>query len=166
MSSRRTTYEKLCQRLGQLDKERRTIINQLKSTPELSIKYLRNQLDAFVKRGQWFSRKNAKDEFSYFKLIKFKFDEKGITQSETKKRTMLHVALEWEYYDYNTPTKAKAIEQVVISVFNDIETQVLNGRVAATGFDEKSLLKEQLTLRKKQLEEELKSIKGEIALIK
>lgn len=162
----RTSFENLCKRLGDLDRERRTIIKQLKATPQYTVKYLRNQLDAFVKNGQWFSRKNKKEELSYFKLVGFAFDEKGITHSDTKKRTMLHVELQWEYYDYNTPTKAKANEQIVISVFNDIESQILNGRVAAVDFNEKSLLKAQLTLRKKQLEDELKTIKGEIALIK
>ncbi len=161
-----STYESLCQRLGKADAERRAVLKLMKQTPEFVSKYLQDSLKSFIASGQWFSRTNAKGELAYFKLVGYTFGGKETVASITKKgSTLISVNLEWDYYDYNAVSKKKATEQLTISVFNDIEGQILNGRKQASSFDEKKLLRAQLTEKKKKLEEELKTLKLELTKI-
>jgi len=162
--AKRTEYEKLCQRLGELDKERRVVLSALRKSPEFIVKYVNDTLTAFVTQQKWFKRLNAKGEESYFRLQKFTINGGKAWQSD-RGSVLLPIKLEWDYYDYNAIEKKQNIENVSISAFNEIERQVLNGRLHAEGFNEKSIHKKVLTARKKELEEQLKKVKSDLALV-
>jgi hypothetical protein len=162
-----SVYEKLCKDLGRVDTERRAILKRLKQTPQFVSKYLNDTLTSFIKTQSWFSRTNAKGELSYFKLVGFKFGGKPNAAEITKNgSTLISVDLEWEWYDYNSVSKQKCVEKdIQISVFNDVDKQVLNGRKEASSFDEKKLLKAQLTEKKEKLKAELKALELELKTI-
>lgn len=164
MAVKKLTYEKLCQKLGELDRERRTILQQLRNSPEHITKHLNDKLTEFVNKQLWFTRSNAKGENAYFKLRSYTIDNKKINNTKHG-AVLIHVILSWDYYDYAMTEKKIASEPVVISAFNEIDTQVLNGRVHAPNFSEKDVLKTILTKKKADLEAQLKAIKSEIASI-
>lgn len=94
----------------------------MKQTPEFVSKYLADTLKSFITNNSWFSRTNGKGELSYFKLVGYKFTSpNSIKVSETKGKNLISVDLEWDYFDYNSPFKFKATENLLISVFNEIE---------------------------------------------
>lgn len=159
------TYQSLCKRLGELDKERRQILQQLKQTPELGMKYLQDMLTSFVNQNsvKWFYRKGEKEGYSYWKLIGFTITDKTPKVTHRKKAILVNVDLEWEVYRESSNSKSKLSEQVKISAFNDVEGQVLNGRKEATASDAKKLIKLALTEKKNTLEEQLKALKAELA---
>jgi predicted transcriptional regulator len=162
-----TIYQNLCKELGRIDAERRAILKRLKQTPEFVSKYLADTLNAFIVKKSWFARSNAKGEQAYFKLVGYKFTGNGeaIKLSDVKAKNLISVDLEWDFYDYNTVSKKKSVEHVFISVFNDIEKQILNGRKEANSFDEKKLLKAQLTEKKEKLKAELKELEAALKTI-
>lgn len=157
------TYQSLCKELGRVDAERRAILKRMRQTPEFVSKYLIDTLNTFIQTKSWFSRTNIKGEHSYFKLVDFNFA--GKEKITEKGKNLINVNLIWDYYDYNSVTKQRAVEVVNISVFNDVEKQVLNGRKEANSFDEKKLLKAQLTEKKLKLKEELKALELELKSI-
>jgi len=162
---KKTSFETLSQRLGVLDRERKAVILDLKKTPEYASKHLSQVLNSFKadNASKWFVRTNAKGESSYFKLVEFELMGKA---TETKHHsTLTKVRTVWDVYTYGSLTKGKSIEEFNVSIFNDLEAQILNGRKLATDFNEKKLVKESLTEKKKQLEEELKKLKAEIACL-
>ncbi len=158
-----SAYQKLCKELGRVDAERRVILKKMKQTPEFVQKYVLDSLKYFVANNSWFSRANAKTELAYFKLVGFRLVGE---YSIDKNNTHITIDLEWDYYDYNSVTKKKATERIVISPFNDIDKQVLNGRKQASSFDEKKLLKAQLTEKRNELKKELKALDEELKSIK
>lgn len=164
MRKKVNNFEQLSKRLVALDIERRAILKQMKSSPEYMISHVSDQLKSFISNKSWFSRTNAKNEFAYFQLKSFAHIQKAPSKTKTGSQ-LIGFELVWDYYDYNSPIKKEAKERVIISVFNDIDAQVLNGRKLATNFNEKNLLREQLIQRKKQLEEELKTLRVEIGKI-
>jgi hypothetical protein len=164
MAKKENNFNSLSKRLIALDIERRAILKQMKSSPEYMISHVTEQLKSFVNNKSWFTRTNAKNELAYFQLKAFTLINKTTSKTKTGSQ-LIGFELVWDYYDYNSPVKKEAKERVILSVFNDIEAQVLNGRKLAHNFDEKKLLKEQLVLRKKELEEQLKAIKEEIGKI-
>lgn len=165
MASRQTTYEKLCQRLGELDKERRTILQQLRNSPEHITKHLNDKLTDFINRQLWFTRSNAKGEKAYFRLNNYAIDHKKVNNTKHGS-VLIPVTLSWDYYDYAATEKKVSSEPIAISAFNEIDAQVLNGRVHAPDFSEKKVLKTILTQKKTALEAQIKAIKAEIASIK
>jgi hypothetical protein len=162
-----TAYQNLCKELGRVDTERRAILKKMKQTPEFVSKYLSDTLNAFIVNKSWFTRSNAKGEQAYYKLVGYKLTGNGeaIKVTEHKAKNLISVDLEWDYYGYNSVTKVKAMENVFISVFNDVEKQILNGRKEASSFDEKKLLKAQLTEKKEKLKAELKALEAELKTI-
>jgi hypothetical protein len=174
----------LAQRLGQLDKERREVLNQLRKTPEYSIQYLKQALDSIISENssRWYSRSNAKNENAYFKLVSYEIvpvtptrrtsrkltaPVKQVTINITKHKSVLtKVKLNWKYFGYNATSITDQSEEISISVFKDLVPQILNGRVLAKKFDEKSIVRATLTAKKNELEAQLKKVKDEIAAVK
>jgi hypothetical protein len=163
MALRKTTYELLCKELGTLDKRRREILNDLKKSPEFIIKHVNDLLKEFVTKGHWFSRKNEKNEFAYFRATGYVLNDKKLEQTD-RGSVLIAGTITWEVYDYNS-TKKEMVEPIRISAFNDIEPQILNGRAHAPKFSEKSIIKNILAAKKKDLEEQLKKLKLEMAAI-
>lgn len=164
MALRKTTYEKLCQRLGELDKERREVLKALKNSPEFILKHVNDTLKVFATNGQWFARKNAKGEHAYFRLTGFVLNEKKVNSTD-RGSVLIGGTLTWDYFDYQATERKQAVEQVQISAFNDIEPQILNGRFHVPQFSEKTIMKTVLTAKKKELEDQLKKVKAEIAAV-
>lgn len=162
--TRTTEYEKLCKRLGELDKERREVLKALRDNPQYVLKIVNDKLNNFIKNGQWYSRKNALNQESYFSLVSFTIIEKSIKKTEHGS-IIIKVDLTWDYYDYISTEKKKAVEGVLISAFNEIDQQILNGRQLASKFSENVIKRNILTAQKKELEEKLKKIKEEIAKV-
>lgn len=161
-----SAYEKLCKELGRVDTERRSILKRMKQTPEFVSKYLVDTLKTFITNNSWFSRANAKNELSYFKLVGFNFSgNKTLAEITKNGASIITIDLEWDYYNYNSVTKEKCVEHTHISVFKDIDNQILNGRKQASSFDEKKLLKAQLTEKKEKLKAELKALEAELKTI-
>ncbi len=161
------TYERLCKRLGELDKERRTILNDLRNSPEAILKYVSDNLTAFINSKVWFKRTTNEGD-QYFQLQNFELDK---TVHRTSISTTKHGSvvipflLTWECYLANSADKINKVEHASVSAFNDLETQILNGRKPAPEFDEKKVKKIQLTAKKKELEAELKKLKAELASV-
>lgn len=176
----KTDFETLSQRLGVLDKERRNIILKLKNTPNYALQHLKQVLGGFMSDNstKWYSRTNEKNEMSYFKLVSFEIIpttttvKKGYIKTkisapiDIKNNSVLtKIKLNWEFYNYGSVIKDVKIEEINISIFNDIEPQILNGRKPVVKFNEKKLVAAALLEKKKTLEDELKKVKCEIALI-
>lgn len=178
------SFENLSKRLGALDKERREILDLLKKSPENCMRLLKQLLDGFVATNSksWFSRENDKGQSSYFQLVSYEItpttnrsirsgkqlaSTPATSLTKTKHNSMLaKVKLIWTVYAYDATKKLEQTEFIDISIFNDIEKQILNGRKRSTTFDEKSLVKAALKVKQKALEDQLKAVKGEIAAIK
>lgn len=164
MAPRKSTYETLCQRLGALDKERREILNQLRNSPEFIIKILNDKLIGFTKNANWFIRKGTTQGDSYFKLVGFIINNKSLNLTD-RGSALVEVRLTWEVYSHNSLEKTKIEESVKVSAFNEIDNQILNGRVLAPKFSEKVIQKNILTEQKKALEEQLKKIKNQLLAV-
>lgn len=164
MATRKSTYETLCQRLGALDKERREILNQLRNSPEFIVKLVNDKLIGFTNNGHWFIRKGTTQGDTYFKLVAFVIIPKtlGITD---KGSALVDVKLTWEVYGHNNLEKTMMEESVKLSAFNEIDNQILNGRVLAPKFSEKVIKKNILTEQKKALEDQLKKIKDQLLTV-
>lgn len=160
-------YERLTKRLGELDKERRTILNELRNSPEAVLKYVTDNLTAFINGKVWFKR-NTADGDQYFRLKTFELDKSVHRPASTTTKhgsILFPLLLTWDAYLPNNPDLLPRVEHVQISGFNDVETQILNGRKPAPEFNEEKVKKIQLTAKKKELETELKKIKAELAVI-
>lgn len=164
MALRKSTYESHLKRLGELDKERRTILNAIRNAPEYVLKHVHDKLIGFIKNENWFVRKNGKNEEAYFHLLSYTIDQKTLGKTD-RGSVLVNVALEWEKYDYDNTEKKKITENVQISAFNEIDNQILNGRVHTPNFSEKVIQKNILTTKKKQLEDQLKLIKTQLASV-
>jgi hypothetical protein len=164
MALRKITYEALCKRLGEVDKERREILKALRNSPEYITKHVADTLKAFATNGNWFARKNAKGEHAYFRLAGFVLNDKKITQTG-RGSVLVSATLTWDYFDYQATEKKKSVDQIQISAFNEIEEQILNGRFHVPEFSEKKVMKTVLTAKKAELEDQLKKLKAEIAAI-
>lgn len=162
MRTKTSTYAELCKRLGQLDHERRDIINQLHNSPEYIVKYVNDKLNTFVKNKNWFTRLNNKNENTYFSLSSFGIDDKSLKKT-TKKSVLINVTLVWNVYDETI--KKVITENITISAFNEIDNQILNGRQLAPNFSEKEVQKNILNQQKIQLEQQLKKIKSDLAAL-
>lgn len=161
MATRKSTYETLCKRLGELDKERREILKQLRNSPEFIIKLLNDKLVGITTSPDWYIRKGTTQGDSYFKLIGFVILPKTLALTD-KGSALIDVKLTWEVYGHNSLDKTKVEESVKVSAFNEIDNQILNGRVLAPKFSEKTIQKNILTEQKKALEEQLKKIKNQL----
>lgn len=169
MPTRKTPsqYERLSKRLGELDRERRTILNELRNSPEAVFKYVTDNLTAFINNKVWFKRNTAEGD-QYFRLKMFELDKTVHRPpvTTTKHGSILFpLLITWDSYLPSNPEQIQRVEHVQISGFNDVETQILNGRKPAPEFDEEKVKKLQLTAKKKELETELKRIKAELATI-
>lgn len=164
MAPRKSTYETLCKRLGELDKERREILKQLRNSPEFIIKFLNDKLVGFTNSETWFVRKGTTQGDSYFKLVGFVINPKTLGLTD-KGSALVDVTLTWEVFANNSVEKQKITESVKVSAFNEIENQILNGRVLAPKFSEKVIQKNILTEQKKALEEQLKKIKSQLLAV-
>ncbi len=173
----------LVKKLGELEKERRKILKELRQTPEYSLMYLKQMLDGFIAANvkNWYSKSNAKGALAYFKLISYeilptttlttgpKYLRKSIPAKvdiTKNKSVLIKLKLNWKLWDYNAIEITDHTEEINISLFNDLQTQILNGRILNTKFDEKYVIKATLTSKKKELEDQLKKIKDELATIK
>ena len=163
MAPKKSTYETLCKRLGELDKERREILKQLRNSPEFIVKLLNDKLVEFTTSPNWFIRKTEKGE-QYFKLVGFVIVPKTLSLTD-KGSALVEVKLSWDLYDSNNLEKKKTEETVKISAFNEIDNQILNGRVVAPKSSEKMIQKNILTEQKKALEEQLKKIKSQLLAV-
>jgi hypothetical protein len=151
-------YEKLSKELGRVDKERRAILEKIKKTPEYVLKHLQNLLIGFVTANQWLSNTNAKGEQAYYKLVGFNIPKQAENGTVTKHGSnLIIVNLEWDHYPYGLALKEKKTERLEISVFNDIDKQIMNGRKPTT-VDEKKMLKAELTTQKEKLKAEIKAL--------
>lgn len=175
------TGQSLTQRLAVLDKERQAVILEIKKTPAYALTHIKQVLNGFIdnNKAKWFARSNEKGETAYFKLVSFeilptttvvkeKFAKKRVAaEVETTKHgsVLAKIKTKWEKYPYGEIVKVNVNEEHNISIFNDIDGQILNGRKLAE-FNEKKLLKDSLDSKKKKLEEELKKVKADIAAIK
>lgn len=157
-------YQKLSKRLGELDAERRKIIQTLKIQPELGIKYLQDILKSFVSSNtdKWFYRETSKGS-SYWRLIEYSVKENSTFISERKKSIIVDIKITWDVYDSETNIMTKQTDEQKISVFNDLEGQILNGRKPVSAVEVKKIVKIALTERKKSLETQLRSLKTELA---
>lgn len=160
MTTKKSAYATLCKRLGELDTERRKILNELRNSPEHIIKLVNDKLIGFTTNANWFLRKAEKGE-SYFKLVGFVILSKSLALTD-RGSAIVEVKLTWECYDSNNIEKKKVDETIKISAFNEIDNQILNGRVHAPKFSEKTIQKNILTEQKKQLEEQLKKVKSQL----
>lgn len=159
--TKHSEYGKLCQRLGALDKERREILRQLRNSPEYIIKIVYDKLRDFTANNYWFIRKATAQGDSYFRLIDFDIVSKSFALTDGGS-AILEVKLNWDVYNHNNLDKIKVSESIKISAFNEIDNQILNGRVHAPKFSEKVIQKNILTEQKKQLEEQLKKVKSQL----
>lgn len=179
--------QSLSQRLATLDKERKAILLEIKKSPQYVLQHLGQILNNFVAENtvKWFSRTNDKDQVSHYRLLSYelmptttevktpkfhlnkRLTEKVSSPVEiTKNKSYIaKVKTKWEVYAYGAVTKTTVEEVHDISVFNDLDGQILNGRKQATKFDEKKMIKEGLNERKIMLEKELKKLKADIAAI-
>jgi len=178
----KTSYEALSKQLGALDKERRAVLTKLKQTPEYALQHLKQVMTGLVTAGlkRWYTRTNDKGQTAYFNLVGFEIlpttTAAKINYRKTKvvaavdvtpnNSVLTKIRLKWKLYDYGAVMTSEFNEEITISIFNEIEPQVLNGRKEAVKFDEKTLIKASLAEKKKVLEDQLKKIKNEIALIK
>jgi len=164
MAIKISSFERLSKRLGEIDKERREILKQLKATPELGVKFLSDMLKSFINTNstKWFLREGEKSGISYWRLQSFKITENKPAVTARTKALLVNVDLEWEVYAADG-TKIIKSEVIKMSAFNDVEGQILNGRRQASASDVKRVLKLALTEKKKKLEEDLKSLKEELA---
>lgn len=187
MKPSQSKFESLSKRLGAIDKERKQILQDLKSTPEFCIQYLNQLLNGIIEGGskKWYSRTNDKKQQAYFQLESFEIIKENYPVARRRspmgrgaavppsapvkfsqnKKVLVKVKLVWKLYNYGASLQTKSKEIIQVSIFNDIEPQVLNGRVLATTFDEKHFVKLALNEKKSHLENELKKIKAEIASI-
>jgi len=160
-----TQFELLSKELGRVDKERREILNKMKQTPEFIAKYLKTLITSFIEKKQWFSNANAKGELSFFKLIGFNLGVPAHSAAITKHGSaLISVELIWEHLPAGSYVREKKTETVIISVFNDLDKQILNGKKIAI-VDEKKLLRTQLMEKKAQLKEQIKSLELELKSI-
>jgi len=113
---------------------------------------------------KWFKRLNAKGEEAYFKLNAFTLNG-GKPYQTDRGSVLIPIKLEWDFYDYNAIEKKTNVENTTISAFNEIEKQVLNGRLHAEKFNEKTIQKKVLNAKKKDLEDQLKKVKADLALV-
>lgn len=164
MATRKSTYDQLNKRLGALDKERRDILRQLRNSPEHIIKLVNDKLKSFIEGNKWFLRKGDVQGDSYFNLVGFVILAKSIALTD-KGSALLSVTLTWNYYNAMSVEKKSTTETVQISAFNEIDNQILNGRVLAPKFSEKVVQKNILTEQKKNLEEQLKKIKNQLLAV-
>jgi len=181
--------QSLTQKLATLDRERKAIILEIKKSPQYVLQHLGQILTSFVAENttKWFSRSNDKNQVSHYRLISYELvpiekrqttpnPYRGrLTRPEIESSSPLEVTknksyiakvkTKWEVYAYGAVIKTTIEEVHDISVFNDLDGQILNGRKLATKFDEKKMIKEDLSERKRMLEEELKKVKADIASI-
>jgi hypothetical protein len=164
MAVRKSTYETLCKRLGELDKERREILKQLRNSPEFIVKFLNDKLVGITTSSNWYIRKGTTQGDTYFKLVGFVIHPKTLSLTD-KGSALVDVKLSWEVYSSTSLEKTKVDESVNVSAFNEIDNQILNGRVLAPKFSEKMIQKNILTEQKKALEEQLKNIKKQLLAV-
>lgn len=175
--------ESLFKRLGELDKERRKVLNEISSSPEYATHFLKQALAVLLveHKNKWYSRQNDKNQSSYFKIMSVEqvpLDKStrlprgtnkklggDLTLSKSKK-VLAKIKVQWVVWGYAAVELRTETEEIDISVFKDIVPQILNGRTLATKFDEKKVIKTTLDAKKKEIEAQLAKVNSEIAALK
>ena len=156
--------ESLFKRLGEIDKERRQIFEDIKKSPEGVIKLARNYFDEFIKSNKWFLQEGEKNK-KYKRLNSYVIKNEKPFLSSAKQRPQLQVEIEWLVYDEKLTSETNIKQTVMISVFSDLETQIRNG-MKIVQMDEKTLRKKLLNTKKLALKKELADLDVQIKNIK
>lgn len=160
MASKSSKLESLFKRLGAIDKERRQIFEDIKSTPEGVIKLARSYFEEFIKSNKWFLAENEKNK-KYHRLVSYALTNEKPFLSSTRERPQLSIDIEWLVYDEKLTTEEKKKQTVVISVFSDLETQLRNG-MKIVQMDEKTLKKNLLNAKKLALKKQMAELDLEL----
>lgn len=158
------SVEKLRQRLGALDNERRLLMETLRNHPENITIFTRQTLEQMINSKYWFQKETTKGKV-YAQLTAVEVDKpltkvKNSTTVAAHRRPIVTAKLTWNQVSEENPATVSITSKIIISVFSEIEPQILNG-FKRTELTDKSVMTAILDLKEKALLEQIRLIKEE-----